>query len=95
MHGQDYRLHLRGRDFAVMGALTLVYAVVAFWHLGARKAPQTGYVSTAAGRNGGDRPGQRHENFHLYYYGGISDTQFSVATSDDGVSLRHRNGRVL
>ena len=30
--------------------------------------------------------GEHYENFHLYYYGGISDTAFSVATSDDGVT---------
>lgn len=51
LHEKDYRLHLRPRDFALMGAMTLVYAAVAFYHLGAGKAPQTGYVSTAEGES--------------------------------------------
>ena len=85
LHEKDYRLHLRPRDFALMGAMTLVYAAVAFYHLGAGKAPQTGYVSTAEGESVVIDLGSVHENFHVYYYGGISDTQFSFAASDDGV----------
>ena len=84
LHPQAYRMHLRKRDFAIMGALTLVYGVVAFYHLGATKAPQTGYVSTAAGETVVLDLGENQEDFHLYYYGGISDTQFTVATSVDG-----------
>ena len=84
LHPQEYRMHLRKRDFAIMGALTLVYGVVAFYHLGATKAPQTGYVSTAAGETVVLDLGENQEDFHLYYYGGISDTQFTVATSVDG-----------
>lgn len=53
LHPQDYRMHLKKRDFAIMGVLTLVYGAVAFYHLGATKAPQTGYVSTAAGETVG------------------------------------------
>lgn len=86
LHGQEYRLRMTGRDYAVMMALTAVYAVVGFWNLGATSAPQTGYASTAQGESVVIDLGERYENFHLYYYGGISDTAFSVATSDDGVT---------
>ena len=86
LHEKDWRLHLRPRDFILMGAMTLVYAVVAFYHLGTDKAPQTGYVSTAEGESVVIDLGDVHEDFHVYYYGGISDTQFSFAVSDDGVN---------
>ena len=92
LHPQDYRLHLKKRDYIIMGALTLVYGVVAFVHLGTTKAPQTGYVSTAAGETVVLDLGDNQEDFHLYYYGGISDTQFSVATSVDGVTYTDEIG---
>ena len=36
--------------------------------------------------------GERHEDFHIYYYGGVSSTAFSVATSDDGVNYTEETG---
>ncbi len=81
---QDYRLHLRGVDYAVMLSLTAIYAAVGFYHLGAVKAPQTGYASTAPGESVVFDLGDYQDNMHVYYYGGISDTAFSVAVSDDG-----------
>ena len=65
LHPQDYRMHLKKRDFAIMGVLTLVYGAVAFYHLGATKAPQTGYVSTAAGETVVLDLGENQEDFHL------------------------------
>lgn len=79
-------IRLRGRDLAVMLSVTFVYLCVAFYDLGVQKAPQTGYVSSARNETViidlGDSvdPGQL---YHIYYYGGISDTQFTVATADD------------
>ena len=87
LHGRDYRLHLTGRDWIAMLAITAAYAAVGFWHLGATSAPQTGYTSTAAGEQVIVDLGERYEGFHIYYYGGISDTQFSFAVSDDGVTF--------
>ena len=81
---RDYRLHLKKRDWVIMLGLTAVYAVVGFYRLGAMTAPQTGYASTAAGESVVLDLGERREDFHIYYYGGISDTQFSFAVSDDG-----------
>ena len=88
LHEKDYRLHLKKADWAVMLALTLLYGVVGFWGLGDTKAPQGGYTSTAAGETVVIDLGERHENFHIYYYGGVSQTAFSVADSDDGVTYR-------
>ena len=80
-----YRLRLRPVDYAVMLSITAVYAAVAFYDLGAVKAPQTGYASSAPGETVTFDLGERRENFRIYYYGGISDTQFSFSVSDDGV----------
>ncbi|MBQ7052467.1 MAG: phospholipid carrier-dependent glycosyltransferase [Clostridia bacterium] len=87
LHERDYRLHMKKADWAILLALTAVYAVVGFYRLGATSAPQTGYASTAEGESVVIDLGGRHEDFHIYYYGGISQTAFSVAVSDDGVSF--------
>ena len=81
---QDYKLHMARRDWVIMLTITLVYAVVGFWGLGATSAPQDGYASTAAGETVVFDLGENRSNFHIYYYGGISDTAFSFAVSDDG-----------
>ena len=85
LHPQDYRLGMKRRDYVIMLAITAVYAVVGFWGLGATRAPQGGYASTAEGESVVIDLGEKHEDFHIYYYGGISDTQFSFAVSDDGI----------
>ena len=85
---QDYRLHMKRADWAIMLALTVIYGVVGFWGLGDTKAPQGGYTSTAADEYVVIDLGERHENFHIYYYGGVSQTAFSVAESDDGVNYK-------
>ena len=92
LEGTDYRLHLKKQDFAIMIALTAVYAVVAFYHLGAMSAPQSGYASSAKDETVVVDLGERHEDFAIYYYGGISDTQFSFAVSDDGVNYGEDTG---
>ena len=92
LHAKDYRLHLTKTDALIMLVLTLVYGVVGFWGLGATKAPQGGYTSTSAGETVVIDLGERHEDFHIYYYGGVSSTAFSVATSDDGVTYTEETG---
>ena len=92
LHAKDYRLHLTKKDALIMLVLTLVYGVVGFWGLGATKAPQDGYTSTAAGETVVIDLGARYEDFHIYYYDGVSSTAFSVATSDDGVTYTEETG---
>jgi len=92
LEGTDYRLHLRLRDGVIMLILTAVYAAVAFYHLGATEAPQTGYASSAKDESVVIDLGERYEDFAIYYYGGISDTQFSFAVSDDGVEYSQDTG---
>ena len=82
----DAGLHMTRRDWAAMLGITAVYAVVGFWGLGDTTAPQTGYTSTAAGESIVLDLGEAREDFHIYYYGGISNTAFSFAFSDDGAT---------
>ena len=77
-------MQMTGCDWAIMLLLTAAYAVVGFWGLGDTTAPQTGYASTQEGESVVIDLGERREDFRFYYYGGISDTAFSVALSDDG-----------
>ncbi|MBP3656996.1 MAG: phospholipid carrier-dependent glycosyltransferase [Clostridia bacterium] len=92
LHAQEYRLRLRPADYAVMLAITAVYAAVAFTNLGATDAPQTGYASSAKGETVTIDLGAVHEDFRIYYYGGISDTQFTFAVSDDGQTFSEETG---
>ena len=82
----DAGLHMKKRDWALMLGMTAVYAVVGFWGLGDTAAPQTGYTSTAAGESVVLDLGEVREDFRIYYYGGISNTAFSFAFSEDGVT---------
>ena len=85
LNAPDAGLHMTPRDWLVMLGITALYAVVGFYNLGATTAPQTGYTSSAAGESIVLDLGEMRENFHIYYYGGISNTAFSFAVSEDGV----------
>ena len=74
---------LTPRDAALMLGIMLVYACVAFYDLGATSAPQTGYISSAVDETVIIDLGESRQNYHIYYYGAISDTQFSFCTSDN------------
>ena len=82
--GEVSRRPATAKGIAAMLAVTAVYAAVAFYDLGAVKAPQTGYVSSAGGESVVLDLGETREDFHIYYYGGISDTQFDFSVSEDG-----------
>ncbi|MDO5298356.1 MAG: phospholipid carrier-dependent glycosyltransferase [Clostridia bacterium] len=84
LHPQDYKLHMAARDWMIIFVITSVYAAIGFWNLGATNAPQKGYTSTAQGETVVFDLGANQEDFHIYYNGGISGTQFSFAVSDDG-----------
>ncbi|MBQ7486257.1 MAG: phospholipid carrier-dependent glycosyltransferase [Clostridia bacterium] len=82
-HGTGGIVRLTRRDVAIMLAITLVYACVAFYDLGDMTAPQTGYISSAVDETVVIDLGESRQDYHIYYYGAISDTQFSFCTSDD------------
>ena len=76
---------MRKQDWLVMLGCTALYAVLAFWNLGATKAPQTAFVSADFEEQvvldlGAER------DFRMFYYGGIHDydQEFTVDISTDG-----------
>ena len=80
---QDWKMRLRPRDYVIMAAFTLVYGAVAFTGLGSTSAPQTfwqnhEFMETVTFDLGEER------TFRMTYYGGISNTPFTVSLSNDG-----------
>lgn len=82
---EDSHLHMRRIDYALMLGITLVYAALAFTDLGSTVAPQTSWTSSISGEQVVFDLGQE-QTFHLTYYGGICNSTFTVATSDDGTT---------
>ena len=79
----DHCMHLRPRDYALMAAVTLLYAAFAFVNLGAMDAPQTTWVSSQSGENVTFDLGSER-TFRMSYYGGICNSTFTVELSNDG-----------
>ncbi len=82
----DAGLHWSRRDTAILAAITLVYSAVALWNLGSTKAPQTAWTSTGYDEQVVLDLGERHEDFSMAYFARVSYSNFSVETSDDGVT---------
>ncbi len=82
---KDYKLHLKRIDAILMSVVTVIYAIVAFVNLGSTKAPQTTWVSGAAGDQIVFDLGDV-ETFRMTYYGNICDTNFTVELSNDGTN---------
>ena len=81
---EDAHLHMRGVDYLLMAAITLIYSVLAFTNLGDTAAPQTSWTSTRGEETVTFDLGEVR-TFHLTYYGGICNSTFTVSTSEDGV----------
>ena len=82
---KGHKLRLRARDYILMIAVTVAYAVVAFVNLGSMEAPQTTWVSSQSGENIVFDLGEV-ETFRMTYYGGICNSTFTVELSNDGES---------
>ena len=79
----NYRLNLKRADYLLMAIVTLAYSVLAFVNLGSTKAPQTGWTSSVSGEQVVFDLGEA-QNFRLTYFGGICNSAFTVALSNDG-----------
>jgi dolichyl-phosphate-mannose-protein mannosyltransferase len=75
---------MRGLDWLLMLAVTLIYAVFAFMNLGSAAAPQTSWTAQKAGEQV-ILDLQESGTFKLLYYGGIHQTKsnFTIAVSQD------------
>ncbi len=80
-----YRLRLKKADYIIMAVVTLAYAAMAFTNLGSMKAPQTAWTSSASGESVTFEL-EKSASFHMTYYGGICNSTFTVAFSEDGES---------
>lgn len=80
---KDHRLNLRRKDYLLILAVTLVYAVVAFVNLGTTSAPQTSWVASTSGETIEFDLGET-QSFRMIYYGGICNSNFTVQLSNDG-----------
>ena len=83
--GDRASFRMKRVDYILMAALTLVYAVTAFYQLGDFTAPQTLWTG-----NEGDSAvidlGQAQDVSEVRYYGEIPYGDFTISFSDDGVS---------
>lgn len=80
---EDPRLALGWKDWVIMGAVTLLYGVLAFTNLGSTVAPQHGMVSTS-GEEQIVFELDESQDFYFLYYAGVSYNSFSIAVSEDG-----------
>ena len=72
-------------DFAVMGILVLIYALLAFTNLGSTKAPKTYYHFENEGSNVSlELKGDKQQISKMRYYTGVETGSFAILTSVDG-----------
>lgn len=80
---KDARMHLRLKDYAIMGVVSVLYAVLAFSNLGSTVAPQDGWISTSSDEQVIFELDDVH-SFNFMYYAGVSHRDFTVSVSEDG-----------
>ena len=74
------------RDAVAIGVVTAIYAVVTFTTLGATKAPQNAYVMADENSQVVFDLGAQHDDFTFLYNCQVSYRDFTIETSDDGVT---------
>ncbi|MBQ9039287.1 MAG: phospholipid carrier-dependent glycosyltransferase [Clostridia bacterium] len=79
----NYRMGIKRPDVLLMGAVTLLYSVLAFTNLGVTQAPQSGWTASQSGEAVVFDLGQT-ESWRMTYYGGICNSTFTVELSNDG-----------
>lgn len=83
LHPKDARMHLKPKDWLIMGIVTVLYSVLTFTNLGSTVAPQDGWISTSSDEQIVFELDGMHD-FSLMYYAGVSHNDFSVSVSEDG-----------
>lgn len=76
------------KDAALMLGITVLYALLAYYHLGSAVSPQTSFVFRQAGETVVFDLGESQDDFRMLYMEGINDgnNSFTVQTSEDGES---------
>lgn len=86
----DWRLHLKRFDALAMIAVTVAYGAFAFWNLGTTVSPQTGWQSKEYREQVTFDLGEAR-TFRMTYFGGICNTNFTVALSNDAENWTEEN----
>lgn len=74
------------KDWLLVGAVTVIYALLAFVNLGNLKAPQRPWKSASLQDEVVFDLGEVRSDFRMLYYGQISYEDFQLSLSDDGVA---------
>lgn len=78
-------LHLSLKDWLIMAGVTLAYALLTFSNLGSTVAPQHGFVTSSAEETITFEL-EKPSEFSVLYYAGVSNYDFSISVSDDGIN---------
>lgn len=74
---------LNRKDFLLLGILTLIYSVIAFYNLGSFRAPQTFWKPARMGESFYVDFGETKNIERVYYFGGIGKGKYEVDFSED------------
>ena len=76
------------KDALYLGALVLVYTIIALFHLGGHKAPTTFWKPTSAGETVIADLGSPHNITRINTFAGVGEGSYSFWFSQDGSSGR-------
>ena len=76
------------KDWGILICVTVLYACLAFCHLGATAAPQNAYTFQSTDETVVFDLGEQYKEFYILFYGGIhwSDSNFSIQVSNNGTN---------
>jgi Gpi18-like mannosyltransferase len=74
---------LNGKDYILITLITLLYAVIAFYNLGSRKAPETFWQPEDPGESFYVDLGGPKSVTRICYFGGLGEGRYKVDFSDD------------
>ena len=80
---RDHRIHLTGKDWLIMGVVTVLYTVLTLTNLGSFVAPQHGWISSSASETITFEL-EESTDVSVLYYAGVSNYSFSISVSEDG-----------
>ncbi len=85
----DSTSKLDRKDWIIMGIFVIFYMMIAFYHLGSMKNPQTFYHFTFEGEEVGvELKGENQEVSKLRYFTGPEVGNFSLVASNDGTNYQ-------
>ncbi|WP_282937203.1 glycosyltransferase family 39 protein [Paenibacillus sp. RC67] len=77
-------LNWKRKDTLLLGGLMLIYSVLALYHLGSLKAPETGWLASKAGEQVVLDLGESMPIDRINSFSGVGDGSFTYEISEDG-----------